>query len=481
MKIALLPLDDRPVSVQLPQQVAALHGLELVIPPLETLGHFMRAGDTGLAASWLREQAAQVDAAVINVDALCYGGLIQGRQPHVPLAAALERLSLLTELRADFPRLRILAVSVIMRTTITASNAAQMPFYEAMGEFVQLRSLLPGRPDLQPEFERLQSFLPAELVGEFDAARARNHHINRACLELCSAGVIERLLLLQEDCTPAGPHRAEQRALLQERRALGLADRAFLHPGADEGSAMCLAVLAAQDQPLTYQLCVTNSATFHQPTPFEDRSIARSFLGQARVLGLRRKAAADRLIFLHTPEATDQQIEAGLDTLAQALERHCAVYVGDLDHPNGGDSRLVHALVRRGLLNELSGYAAWNTAGNAIGTLLSMIVPDRPEEAAHEVAFLTRLMDDWWYQTVARPAINAALLDTGHDSVCLDTEGVREAQRLLRQLWETQRPAWMTERPTPELSFPWPRTFEVALDWPQRVGTAAGQNMEEKP
>ena len=466
MKIALLPLDDRPVSVQLPQQVAALHGLKLVTPPCGALGHFMHAGDTGLAASWLREQAAQVDAAVINVDALCYGGLIQGREPHVPLSVALERLSLLTELRMRFPHLRLLAVSVIMRTTITASNAAQMPFYVAMGEFVQLRSLLPERPDLQPEFERLQAFLPAELVEEFDAARARNHHINHACLELCSAGVIERLLLLQEDCTPAGPHRAEQLALLRARRALGIADRAFLHPGADEGSAMCLASLASQDQPLTYRLCVTNPVTFHQPTPFEDRSIARSFLGQAQVLGLRRKAAADRLILLHTSEATAQQLEAGLDELAQAVERRCPVYVGDLDHPNGGDSRFIHALARRDLLTRLSGYSAWNTAGNTLGTLLSMMVPDGAEGVVHETAFLTRLLDDWWYQTVARPVINAALLGTGHDSVCLDSEGVREAQRLLRQLWDARRPAWMTERPTPELSFPWPRTFEVAVEWP---------------
>jgi hypothetical protein len=45
MRIALLPLDDRPVNGRLPAMVAAIAGAELLMPPVELLPRMREPSD----------------------------------------------------------------------------------------------------------------------------------------------------------------------------------------------------------------------------------------------------------------------------------------------------------------------------------------------------------------------------------------------------------------------------------------------------
>ncbi len=58
MRIALVPLDERPVNVDLPRQVAAIAGAELLLPPAEAMPVFRRPADVAALHGWLRELVA---------------------------------------------------------------------------------------------------------------------------------------------------------------------------------------------------------------------------------------------------------------------------------------------------------------------------------------------------------------------------------------------------------------------------------------
>ena len=80
LRIALVPLDDRPVCLQYPTMMAPLAHAEVVAPPIELLGRFTTPGDTDAIARWLRAQDWRAfDALIVSTDMLAYGGLVASR------------------------------------------------------------------------------------------------------------------------------------------------------------------------------------------------------------------------------------------------------------------------------------------------------------------------------------------------------------------------------------------------------------------
>ena len=72
--IAVLPLDDRPVSCDLPARVGAIAGAEVRLPPRDLLGNLERPADRAALGAWLLEAAQDADAVVVAIDTLAYGG-----------------------------------------------------------------------------------------------------------------------------------------------------------------------------------------------------------------------------------------------------------------------------------------------------------------------------------------------------------------------------------------------------------------------
>jgi hypothetical protein len=90
MRIAYVPLDSRPANWQFPQRLAEIAGVELVLPPRIMLGTLARGADQRELVRWLRQHAREADAAVFSWDALMYGGLVQSRDPGLPVVDPIE-------------------------------------------------------------------------------------------------------------------------------------------------------------------------------------------------------------------------------------------------------------------------------------------------------------------------------------------------------------------------------------------------------
>ncbi|MBI3309044.1 MAG: DUF4127 family protein, partial [Candidatus Melainabacteria bacterium] len=78
-KIALLPLDNRPVSCLLPKQIAEFSGIDLVLPERQYLGNVKQSANLDYIDDWIK--ALNKDKLLIlALDTFMYGGLVQSRK-----------------------------------------------------------------------------------------------------------------------------------------------------------------------------------------------------------------------------------------------------------------------------------------------------------------------------------------------------------------------------------------------------------------
>src|SRR4028118_1674996 len=179
--LALVPLDDRPCNVRFPQQIAAIGGDVVAVPPLPALGHFNSPGQPSDIARWLHE-LPQVEALIVSIDMLAYGGLVASRKPHVGEEEALARLQMLKVFRRPRPETPIYAFNILMRLAITMDSDEAVPHYYNIMRYARLRDEAERfqSEHLQAELDKVTAQIPPPLLERYCAARARHHAVNRA-------------------------------------------------------------------------------------------------------------------------------------------------------------------------------------------------------------------------------------------------------------------------------------------------------------
>lgn len=514
MRIALLPLDDRPCNFAFPQKLAAIGGIRLEIPPAELLGRFRTPGDGRGLAEWIVATASTVDVLIASVDMLAYGGLVASRTPNVGVDEALGNLSALRKAKAANPSLKTYAFNIIMRLSISATDEEMLRYW----------ALLHERCQVVEEPRGLLKFddVPRTLLMDFIAARERNHAVNLRSIEMVDEGIIDYLVLPQEDAAERGLHKTEQERLRAAIARSGTEDRVAIHNGTDEAALVLLARALnewAGESPRVDRF-------FSRPggeqvvALYEDRTVGENIAGHVRAIGGRLAPAqnagegADLILAVHTPEGRQRDLcmeaprgadgdrtrpgscgsEAGSSVLSgPQADGHLDVFVSkvsrlagqgrlvgvlDIAYGNGGDADLIDALTQRMDLCSLSGYAGWNTASNALGTVLSQIsiynlFKDRPGAEKANLAFtVERLLDDYLYQAVVRRRINDRLEALGIDRWNLG-EDLSRVEGWVAEEMDREIRAFATrlsERSSRlaglqyHVNLPWPRTFEVSVD-----------------
>jgi len=506
---ALLPLDDRPPNLQFPRRLAAVADLDLRLPPSRLLGRFLRPGDPQTLWQWLEEAARDASAAIVSADMLAYGGLIASRTTDVSRRQAVGRVLRLRRLKRRRPHLRVYAFAVIPRLGLTISSPRLAQLGPALARYqeLQARGQL-GAQDAQ-ELARLRDVVPSDLIVQHTEMRERNLAVNKKLIALLAEGALDFLVLAQEDAPPSGPHIQEQAELRAEATTLGVAHLAPIFPGADEQGMVLLARAAGEAlgaAAAIYPLFSIPGGA-EAVALFEDRPLSMTVAGQIGAAGLAvapTEEDADMLLAVHCPPAA-AQADVNHITPASAppppFVEHLAglarsgpdVAVADVAYCNGADPALVSALAAHRALPLMAGFAAWNTAGNAIGSALAQAALRRLARAARsrqpnradggstraQVEFLfERLVDDYAYQTVVRrQAYRFARDSLGQFPLHL-RRGRRQAAQYVRAALEPrarrlfaehfegaeldgQRIAELRDL---RISLPWPRLFEVEVE-----------------
>ena len=132
MKIAFIPIDNRPVCYNLAVDIAAIDkSIEFFIPPREYLGSLTKYADTDKIYEWFNS-LPDVDKVIISLDTIAYGGLIPSRRSNDSENMIKERVQ---KFRSAWTKkkAKVLAFSSIMRISNNNYNEEEKEYWKDYG------------------------------------------------------------------------------------------------------------------------------------------------------------------------------------------------------------------------------------------------------------------------------------------------------------------------------------------------------------
>ena len=519
-RVLLIPLDDRPPCLQFPVKMGLVGDVEVVTPPREILGRFTEFGKSDEIVEWIRKQnLSTFDAAIISMDMLGYGGLVASRVFETPASKAMRRVKIVGEMRKKAPRLKIYGSSVIMRLAPTADGKNEA-YREKLAKWAEVSADV----NEKAETERLEKEIPADALQNYKQARVRNLDLNRYAVELTRSGLLDYLILSQDDAKPRGVHVTDRESLIKLVDENKLSDRVTIQPGADEVSMLLLsrAVTDKYNYHPRIKAVYSSEKLADHVMPFEDRPLRKTVSFHIKAAGgieVTDERQAEIVFYVYP-----SRHEAGVakefvsrihrdffnvaGDVATSRRNPKQFIIADIDPKGdvqGGDPAFTEELHKKILFSHVAGYASWNTAGNTIGTALphgivfssayarlnlpntnwklSSAEYSRRDRAQARVAKaqtwfrLNRLLDDYIYHSVVRPdAIKfsrAKGWNTRYDADQIEAVETyskprvfARAQELLNGFAVTPFNKFScTDIEDANFVLPWGRTFEAEIDF----------------
>ncbi len=502
----VVPLDDRPVTAQLPRLLGAIAGVRVVEPPRPMLGRYLVPGDSAGIMRWLRDDAPRdAHAYVVSSDMIVYGGLVASRIPGVSRAVAYTRLQDLAAVRATRPNASFAVFGTVMRLAPTGvpklGAAVSFPF--AGGDVwgaIQQYANLPD-PPRTAEQRAFAAKLRAQLGPALDAyldTRARDRDVDLFALRIAAEGGFDRIVLGQDDAGPVGLHLHDLAALRAFASAWLPPSRASIEPGADELAMALLSAALAREAGVVPRVRVIYSRPDGGSVndPLEFAPIATTIADLVRTCGARTAGdgeVADVDLFVRVAGTSDADETAFVQRIARPYRpvlpsiandsmRAPVTAVADLSFLATNDyaqhRKLTDELMVGGVAGRIDAFASWNTVANTIGTALPeavAVVAGRRlgtyDARAHATFTLMRYVDDVAFHVDVRPQLNTDLSAQGVDDHTYLLPGVaraaasenrsklwRDGLDLLAQIEPQFRDRGFT------ITLPWDRTFETELD-----------------
>jgi hypothetical protein len=497
-KILLIPLDDRPPCLQFTQKMGLIGDAEVIAPPIQLLGNFNTPGQSDQIINWLKKQDLKsYDAAVISLDMLSYGGLVASRVHQVDNKTALDRLEILNIIRERAPSLKIYGQSVIMRLAPTGNGENE--YYRAkLAEWAEISVAKDEKSKVRTR--ELESQIPAEALVDYKESRARNLSVNLKAIDLVSSGVIDYLILSQDDAKPTGVHIADRERLIAETKRLNLTKKILVQPGADEISMLLLA--RALNEHFNYspriKAIYSSEALSRTTMPFEDRPLRQTVSYDIAAVGAREveiAGQADLLLYVYASRFEPGRARSFSTEIERAVKSGKHVLVADIDprgDVQGGDRDFSMALLHKNLFPKLFSYASWNTAGNTIGTTLpqgviyalamsklysSLPAVKSSSRLAEDWFTFHRVLDDYYYHTLVRAEVKKYISLNNWDANHLDAGAAKKVEQycttVLQKYFEQLCSVYASDKnisrefKPSNLTFnlPWRRTFEANINF----------------
>lgn len=431
MKIAFIPIDNRPVCYNLAGDIAKIDGdIELFLPPREFLGDLVRNAEIDALYEWLCS-LTKVDTLILSLDTLIYGGLIPSRRG----MESLEELKMrLERLRKVLSGKKVYAFSSIMRISNNNYNDEEKEYWKDWGKKIFNYSFSGDKADI-----------PNEIIEDYLNTRKRNFEINKMLLSWQEEGLFDTLIFSKDDCAERGFNVQEAKEL--ER--LG----GVTKTGADEIPLSLLARAIEKEIKIypefiepDYKNCISN---------YEDVSVEKSVLGQLELCGFKVASKDEADIILLVNNFIDKQGELVMGWDTKPFNRQLVLpqkpyAVADVRYANGSDNSFVEQFLDKIDLNKFYGYAGWNTSANTLGSLLAAVKVKWNAKKYNDDAFkkleAIRFLDDWGYQANVRSMI----------------DGPTDITKLMKP-YEERIAKIFGEYTNINYTFTWARKFEVEI------------------
>ena len=434
MKIAFLPIDNRPVCYTLAKYIAQIdESIEFFLPPRECLGDLTKTADIENLILWL-ENLPKVDSLILSLDTLVYGGLIPSRRSTETLEELKERLARIKPLLRNK---KVYAFSSIMRISNNNYNEEEKEYWSKFGKKIFEYSFSGGVN---------KADIPDEILDDYLATRKRNFEVNKIYLAWQKEGLFDTLIFSKDDCAEKGFNVEEAKEL----EKLGGKTKT----GADE---IPLSLLARSiDKKIKVFPEFLEPDCKNLISNYEDVSIEKSVLGQLELAGFEVSSPdeADIVLIVNNFRNKQGELVMGWDTEpfdGKLVLPDKPFAVADVRFANGADNAFVEQLLEKIDLANFYGYAGWNTSANTLGSLLCAMKVKWQAKQYNPQAFakleLVRFLDDWAYQANVRAQIEKPI-----------------DIRNLMQPYETRLNNVLKLAPSKlDYTYPWKRKFEVEV------------------
>ena len=441
MKIAFLPIDNRPVCYTLPKLLAGIDdSIEFSIPPRELLGDLNKSANVDELFNWLENLPPQ-DKIILSLDTIAYGGLIPSRRCPQSFNEIKERIFKLKEILKK-KDCEIYAFSSIMRISNNNFNIEEKEYWKDFGKKIFEYSYNFHKNG------KTQTDVPQEILKDYLETRKRNFEINKIYLEWQKEGFFNTLIFSKDDCAEYGLNVKEA----QELEKLG----GFTKTGADE---IPLSLLSrAINGKIKICPIFLEPEYKHLISNYEDVSIEQSVKGQIELANceITQEKDADIILFINNFKKHQGEIVMGVDT--ESFNREFVTpdkpyMIADVRFANGSDNNFVKTFFENKIYDKnFYGYSAWNTSANTLGSLICAakikFLALKYNKENFDKLQITRLLDDWAYQANVRQM--------------LKTTDTNELTLLMKNYEQIVSNALNTDINV-KYSYPWNRLFEVEI------------------
>ena len=493
-RILYLPLDDRPCNAEFPKRLFQHGPVEILTAPMNFMPKKRLPGNRDALADWLTANLSNIDALVISLDLLVYGGLLPSRLHQEDLQSLRERLQVLSIVKQIAPACQIYAFQVVMRCPGYNSMDGEPSYFQEYGKRIHRTGVLKHRLELgvatpAEQSELRQILVPQELLSDFENRRNINLAITIDVLHLLHSQIIDFLLIPQDDSSEIGYTSKDQERIRQAIEELRLQTKVYLYPGADEiGMQLIARAINLLTKKRFFVYLKYPSITSGMIIPnIEDRYLDTTVRYQILTAGgfvTNCLQEADAVLFVNAPSdhmlssltrtkegrgfTAQRNLEEVFEFLVYAKrEAKKAIWIADVAYGNGSTLEMIRYLQAKELLFDVDAYAGWNTASNSIGSTIAMGVAKLHQFDVMPFLY-ERYLEDVAFGGYIRQVLRDEILPQFKSTSVFDiSRHQQEIETILKEKLEE-----FIQKEIPELSrriqilsasLPWQRLYDVQL------------------
>lgn len=438
IKVIYVPLDERACNYSFPQRLAEMtDNIELLVPPYEKMGMLKEPADYEYIWKWIFDHAKECEYAILSVDTLVYGNIVNSRIHHRTCDECRTTLDNFRKIKQINPGIKIHAFNLVARVA-GYDNAHEDPeYWGTCGRDIWRYTCLMDKMDRKQaepaemdEFSALKSKIPQEYLKDFMDRRVVDQFTNLYCVDLVKENIFDVLTIPKDDTAEYGYAAIDQKAIAGKVSENRLMDRVLVYPGADEVGCVLFTRIFNLVNHYTPRVYVRYSSVLGpQIVPkYEDRPLHESIKSQIISLGgicEDSAGSSDCMLAVNSPgkhmiESSDQfqkDLTFSSHINMHEILRYIAYYrseykkavgIAEVSVCNGCENEFMDYALLSGALEKVQAVGGWNTAQNTIGVVLSKIViasyyhcfsHSHDKYKLMEETKIRDIVCDWFYQS----------------------------------------------------------------------------------
>ncbi len=241
LKIVHIPLDERPCNYDFPTQMFQGKEFQIERVPFEYMGLKKKPGNIEKIQEFFETACKDAYAAIVSIDTLIYGGIVPSRLHYNTIEEVSARLEVLKKVKKENPNLKIYAYNLVMRCPHYDDDDEEPFYYQYYGLKIHDKKAIEHKVEAHVATEEeIQYYQTIDIPLEYEMDYANRRKVNTAItckvVDLVHEGIIDFLIVPQDDSAPYGYTAKDQMKVRSEVEKYNLQLKVLTYPGADEVS-----------------------------------------------------------------------------------------------------------------------------------------------------------------------------------------------------------------------------------------------------